>query len=126
MITEHVRNSDVVITTALVPGKKAPVLVTKEMVQEMKKGSIIVDVAAEQRGNCALTEPDKEILYNGIAIIGPLNLPSTMPVHASQMYSKNVSSLLQHIIKDGKLAIDFDDEIVNRSCVTHHGTIRIF
>lgn len=126
VITEHVRNSDVVITTALVPGKKAPVLVTKEMVQEMKKGSIIVDVAAEQGGNCALTEPDKEILYNGIAIIGPLNLPSTMPVHASQMYSKNVSSLLQHIIKDGKLAIDFDDEIVNRSCVTHDGTIRIF
>jgi NAD(P) transhydrogenase subunit alpha len=126
VLAEHIRNSDVVITTALVPGKKAPILITKEMVEEMKRGSLIVDVAAEQGGNCSLTEPEKEILHNGVAIIGPVNLPSTMPIHASQMYSKNISSLLKHIIKDGNLAIDFDDEVTNRSCVTHDGIMRIF
>lgn len=125
VLAEHIRNSDVVITTAIVPGKKAPVLITKEMVEEMKRGSIIVDVAAEQGGNCALTEADEEIVHNGITIIGPVNLPSTMPVHASQMYSKNISSLLLHITKDGKLNIDFDDEIINKSCVTHDGIIRM-
>ncbi len=125
VLAEHVRNSDVVIATALVPGKKAPILITKEMLGEMKSGSVIVDVAAEQGGNCALTEANKEISYDGITIVGPVNLPSTMAIHASQMYSKNISSLLQHIIKDGKLAIDFDDEIINRSCITHDGTIRI-
>lgn len=124
VLAAHIKNSDVVITTAVVPGKKAPLLITKEMVEEMKKGSIIVDVASEQGGNCALTQADQEIIYDGVTIIGPVNLPSTMPVHASQMYSKNISSLLQHIIKNGKIDLDFDDEIVNKTCVTHNGTIR--
>ena len=125
VLAEHIRNADVVITTALVPGKKAPVLITKEMVEEMKKGSVIVDVAAEQGGNCALTEADGEIVHNGITIMGPVNLPSTVPIHASQMYSKNISSLLFHITKDGKLNIDLGDEIVDKSCVTRNGIIRM-
>jgi H+-translocating NAD(P) transhydrogenase subunit alpha len=125
ILAEHIQNSDVVISTALVPGKQAPVLITKEMVDNMKKGSIIVDVAADQGGNCALTQAGKEISHNGIAILGPINLASTMPIHASQMYSKNISSLLQHIIKDGKLNLDFEDEIINKACITHNGIIRM-
>ncbi len=124
ILVEHLLQSDVVITTALVPGKKAPLLITNDMVKDMKKGSIIVDVAAEQGGNCDMTQAGKEVVYNDVTVIGPVNLPSTMPVHASQMYSKNISALLQHITKDGKLNLDFDDDIINKSCVTHDGTIR--
>ncbi|HEY9695017.1 MAG TPA: Re/Si-specific NAD(P)(+) transhydrogenase subunit alpha [Oculatellaceae cyanobacterium] len=123
VLTEHIKHSDVVITTAKVPGRKAPVLVTEEMVAQMKPGSVIVDIAAEQGGNCACTEPGKDIQRNGVTIIGPLNLPATMPVHASQMYAKNVLSLVQYLIKDGNLQINFEDDIVSSTCITHAGEI---
>ncbi|MBD2499374.1 Re/Si-specific NAD(P)(+) transhydrogenase subunit alpha [Anabaena azotica] len=124
VVAEHVKNSDVVITTAQVPGKKAPLLVTAEMVAHMKPGSVIVDLAAEQGGNCACTDPGKDIVWNGVTIIGPINLPSSMPVHASQLYSKNLSSLLQLLVKDKALQVDFTDDIIDAACITHAGEIR--
>ncbi len=124
VVAEHVKNSDVVITTAQVPGKQAPRLVTEEMVAQMKPGSVIVDLAAEQGGNCACTEPGKDIVWNGVTIIGPINLPSSMPIHASQLYAKNVTSLIQLLIKDKALQVDFSDDIVDAACVTHAGEIR--
>lgn len=124
VITEHVQQADVVITTAQVPGKKAPILITEDMVAGMRPGSVIVDLAAEQGGNCALTEAKREIINHGVKILGAVNIPSTMPVHASQMYAKNVSTLLQHLTKDGELHLDFEDEITAKACVTHGGVIR--
>lgn len=124
VVAEHVKNADVVITTAQVPGKKAPLLVTAEMVAQMKPGSVVVDLAAEQGGNCACTEPGKDIVWNGVTIIGPINLPSSMPVHASQLYAKNLTSLLQLLIKDKALNIDFADDIIDAACITHAGEIR--
>jgi NAD(P) transhydrogenase subunit alpha len=124
VVAEHVKNSDVVITTAQVPGRQAPRLVTEEMVAQMKPGSVIVDLAAEQGGNCACTEPGKDIVWNGVTIIGPINLPSSMPIHASQLYAKNVTSLMQLLIKDKALQVDFSDDIVDAACVTHAGEIR--
>jgi len=123
VVTEHVKNADVVITTAQVPGKKAPLLVTEEMVAQMNPGSVIVDLAAEQGGNCAGTEPGKDVVRHGVTIIGPINLPSSMPVHASQMYAKNVATLLQYMVKDGNLQLNFEDDIIGSTCVTHAGEI---
>lgn len=124
VVTEHIKQSDVVITTAQVPGRKAPLLVTEEMVNEMKPGSVIVDLAAEQGGNCACTEPGKDVVHHGVTIIGTINLPASMPVHASQMYAKNVLTLVQHIVKEGALQLNFDDDIINSACITHGGEIR--
>jgi H+-translocating NAD(P) transhydrogenase subunit alpha len=124
VVTEHVKAADVVITTAQVPGRKAPLLVTEEMVAQMKPGSVIVDLAAEQGGNCACTEPGKDVVRNGVTIIGPINLPSSMPVHASQMYAKNLLTLVQYLVKDGVINLNFEDDIVNSACVTHNGIIR--
>lgn len=124
VLTEHVKNSDVVITTAQVPGKKAPLLVTEEMVAQMNPGSVIVDLAADQGGNCAGTEAGKDVVRHGVTIIGPINLPSSMPVHASQMYAKNISTFLQYMIKDGELNLNFEDDIIGGTCVTHAGEIR--
>ncbi len=125
VVAEHVKNADVVITTAQVPGRQAPRLVTEEMVAQMKPGSVIVDLAAEQGGNCACTEPGKDIVWNGVTIIGPINLPSSMPVHASQLYAKNVTSLIQLLInKDKALEVNLADDIVDAACVTHAGEIR--
>ena len=124
LVAEHVKNSDVVITTAQVPGRKAPILVTEEMVKAMKPGSVIVDLAAEQGGNCACTAPGKDIVWNGVTIIGPINLPSSMPVHASQLYSKNITALMQLLIKDKMLQVNFADDIVDAACVTYGGEIR--
>jgi H+-translocating NAD(P) transhydrogenase subunit alpha len=124
LVAAHIKTADVVITTAQVPGKKAPLLVTEEMVMGMKTGSVIVDIAAEQGGNCACTEPGKDIIKHGVTIIGPINLPSSVPVHASQLYSKNVTSLLQLIIKNNAIQIDFGDDIINDTCITHAGEIR--
>ncbi|AUT03328.1 Re/Si-specific NAD(P)(+) transhydrogenase subunit alpha [Aliinostoc sp. HNIBRCY26] len=124
VVTEHIKNADVVITTAQVPGKKAPLLVTAEMVAQMKPGSVIVDLAAEQGGNCACTDPGRDIVWNGVTIIGPINLPSSMPVHASQLYAKNLTSLLQLLIKDKALNVDFADDIIDAACITHAGEIR--
>ncbi|HAJ63999.1 MAG TPA: Re/Si-specific NAD(P)(+) transhydrogenase subunit alpha [Cyanobacteria bacterium UBA8543] len=123
VVAEHVKNADVVITTAQVPGKKAPLLVTEEMVQQMHPGAVIVDLAAEQGGNCAVTEPGKDVQRYGVTIIGPINLPSSMPVHASQMYAKNVLTLLQYLLKDGELQLNFEDDIIGSTCVTHGGEI---
>jgi len=123
LVAEHVKQADVVITTAQVPGRKAPLLVTEEMVAQMKPGSVIVDLAAEQGGNCACTEPGKSIIFNGVNVIGPINLPSSMAIHASQMYAKNLSTLIQHLATEDGLNLDFADDIINSACVTHAGEI---
>ncbi len=123
VIRQHVASADVVITTAQVPGKKAPMLVTKDMVAEMKPGSIIVDLAGQQGGNCELTEYGKQIVFNGVTIIGPENLPAQMAFHASQMYARNIFSLITHLVKDNALALDFNDQITSESCLTHQGKI---
>jgi len=124
LVADHVAQADVVITTAQVPGKKAPLLVTEDMVKGMKPGSVIVDLAAEQGGNCECTEAGRDSVHHGVTIIGPINLPSSMPVHASQMYSKNLQTLIQLLVSDGALALDFEDDIVAGACVTHEGAIR--
>ena len=124
LVSDHIAQADVVITTAQVPGKKAPLLVTEEMVERMKPGSVVVDIAAEQGGNCACTEPGRDTVHHGVTIIGPINLPSSMPVHASQMYAKNLQTLLQYLIKDGEMTLDFEDEIIAGACVAHGGEIR--
>ena len=123
LIGLHVQESDAVIATALVPGKPAPVLVTEEAVSGMRPGSVIVDLAAEMGGNCAATEPGETVVRDRITVIGELNLPSTMPTHASQMYSRNVASFLTLLVRDGELAVDFEDEIVRETCVTHDGRV---
>lgn len=109
---------DVVITTALVPGRPAPRLVTAAAVQGMKPGSVVVDLAGETGGNCELTVPGETVVRHGVTIASPLNLPATMPEHASELYSKNLTSLLELLIKDGALAPDFEDEVIAASCVT--------
>lgn len=124
LLRRHVPEADIVITTALIPGKRAPVLITAEMVQDMKAGSVIVDLAAEAGGNCELTEPDSVVTRYGVTIHGPLNVPSTMPVHASQMYSKNISSFLLQLVRNGKLELDFNDPVINDTCITHEGRVR--
>lgn len=120
---EHVKKSDIVITTALIPGKKAPLLVTKKMVEDMKPGSVVVDMAAEQGGNCEVTQAGETIFHNRVKVVGPLNLPSTLAFHASQLFSKNILSLLSLMLKDGELHFDFEDEIVKNSTITHNGEI---
>jgi H+-translocating NAD(P) transhydrogenase subunit alpha len=122
-IAQHVKTADVVITTAQVPGKAAPLLITAEMVSQMRPGAVIIDLAAEQGGNCAYTEPGKSIDRHQVTIIGTLNLPASVPVHASQLYAKNITNLLQYLIKDGEIQLDFADDIVSSTCVTHAGEI---
>lgn len=112
---------DVVITTALVPGRPAPRLVTAAAVQGMKPGSVVVDLAGETGGNCELTEPGQTVVKHGVTIVSPLNLPATMPEHASELYAKNITGLLDLLIKHGALAPDFDDEVIAASCVTREG-----
>jgi NAD(P) transhydrogenase subunit alpha len=114
---------NVVIATAAVPGKKAPILITREMVEGMAPGSIIVDIAAERGGNCELTRPGETVEHRGVRILGPLNLPSTIPYHASQMYARNIATFLKYLVKDGKIALDREDEIVRETLVTHQGEV---
>ncbi|MCH7676555.1 NAD(P)(+) transhydrogenase (Re/Si-specific) subunit alpha, partial [candidate division KSB1 bacterium] len=123
MMTKVVADSDVVITTAAIPGKKSPVLITAEMVKGMRPGTVILDMAAEGGGNCELTRPGETIEANGVSIIGPLNLPSTVPYHASQMYSKNVSEFLQNLFKDGKLSLNMEDQIIHDTLLTKDGKV---
>ncbi len=123
IIHRHIAKSDVCITTALIPGQRAPVLITEEMVRDMRPGSVIVDLAAEQGGNCALTEPGAEVVRHGVAIIGRVNLPSRLAVPASQMYSRNMEKFLLHLLGDGGLKIDFTDEITRGCVITHGGEI---
>jgi NAD(P) transhydrogenase subunit alpha len=117
-LEEAITGFDVVITTALVPGRPAPRLVTAEAVRGMKPGSAVVDLAGETGGNCELTEPGRVVVKHGVTIAAPLNLPATMPEHASELYSKNITALLELLISDGKLAPNFDDEVVAAACVT--------
>ena len=123
VIAERIAKSDVVISTALVPGRPAPVLITEEMVQTMVRGSVIVDLAAINGGNCELTVPGETVEKYGVTIIGPLDLPSTMAVHASSMYSKNITAFVSQMIKDGQLYIDLEDEVIRGPLVTHEGKI---
>ncbi|MBA2631018.1 MAG: NAD(P) transhydrogenase subunit alpha, partial [Thermoleophilaceae bacterium] len=110
MMTRVVAANDVVITTALIPGRRAPVLITAEMVRGMAPGAVIVDLAAEQGGNCELTRPDEDVDEGGVRIIGPTNLPASVPFHASQMYARNVSAFLLHLVNDGALRVDPEDQ----------------
>jgi NAD(P) transhydrogenase subunit alpha len=133
LVRERIKEMDIVITTALVPGRKAPQLVDREMVESMKPGSVIVDLAAEAGGNCELTEPGKTVEHSQVRIIGPLNLPSAMPIHASQLYARNMHNLIGHITEDRAEEkeehdlhpnLDFEDEIVAATCIAHGGEIR--
>jgi NAD(P) transhydrogenase subunit alpha len=123
LIGEHIAKSDVVITTAAVPGRKAPLLVTADMVRGMRPGSVIVDLAAETGGNVELTQAGKDVDVGGVTIIGARNVPSSMPLTTSQLFARNVANLLLHLVKNGVLAIDFQDEITKGACVTHGGEI---
>src|SRR5579862_7418864 len=123
LLGKVVAESDVVITAAVVPGKKSPLLVTAEMVKGMAPGSVILDLAAERGGNCELTRPGEKIVVDGVTIIGWFNLASTVPYHASQMYARNVTAFLLHLIKNGKLTLDPNDEIVASTLVTQNGEI---
>jgi NAD(P) transhydrogenase subunit alpha len=124
LLTNVIREQDVVISTAAVPGKKAPILITTEMASALAPGSVIVDVAAERGGNCELTRPGETVQHRGITILGPLNLASSAPYHASQMYSSNISSFLKLMLaKDGSLQLKRDDEIIRETLVTNAGEI---
>lgn len=122
-LARSVRDQDVVVTTAAIPGKRAPILITRVAVQGMRPGSVIVDLAAEAGGNCELTEAGKTVVERGVTILGPINLPATLPQHASQMYARNVASFLGHITKDGALRLDFSDDITKATCVAHDGKV---
>jgi NAD(P) transhydrogenase subunit alpha len=134
LVRERIKEMDIVITTALVPGQEAPKLVDKDMVESMKPGSIIVDLAAESGGNCELTEAGETVEHENVEIIGPLNLPSRLPIHASQLYSRNMYNLIGHVTedkadedsdeKDPQLELDFEDEIIAAMCIAHDGEIR--
>ena len=121
LIAEHAKKADVVITTAQIPGRRAPLLVTEEAVNGMRRGTIIIDLAGATGGNCALSKADEIVERNGVKIMAPTNLPATVPVHASQLYSRNVTAFLSLLIKDGELNIDMNDDVVGPSCVTHQG-----
>lgn len=121
LIAERAKSADVIITTAQVPGRRAPLLVTEEAVNGMKRGSVVIDLAAATGGNCAVSKPDETVERDGVTILAPTNLAATVPVHASQLYSRNVTSFLSLIIKDGELNIDMNDDVVGPSCVTHQG-----
>jgi NAD(P) transhydrogenase subunit alpha len=123
LLGKVVAESDVVISAAVIPGKKPPILVTKEMVASMAPGSVIIDLAGERGGNCELTRPGEIVVEHGVTIIGWFNLASTVPYHASQMYARNVSAFLLHLVKDGELQLNMDDEIVRETMLTHGGEV---
>ncbi len=122
-VYDHVAAADVVITTAQVPGKRAPRIVTRDMIEAMKPGSVVLDMAVDQGGNCDLTEAGKTINHEGVMLIGPVNLASDMAIHSSQMYARNISALLKLLLKDGALQLDFTDEIIKSTCITHAGQV---
>jgi NAD(P) transhydrogenase subunit alpha len=123
LFTKVIAENDVVISAAVIPGKKSPILITKEMVAGMAPGSVIVDLAAERGGNCELTEPGEIVVAHGVTILGSLNLASTVPYHASQMYARNISAFLLHLVKDGKLQVDLEDEITRETLLTRGGEV---
>jgi H+-translocating NAD(P) transhydrogenase subunit alpha len=121
LIAEQAKSADVIITTAQVPGRRAPVLMDEEAVQGMKRGSVVIDLAGATGGNVTVSKPDEIVERNGVTIMAPTNLPATVPVHASQLYSRNVTAFLNLLIKDGELNIDMNDDVVGPSCVTDGG-----
>ena len=123
LLAEEIGKMDVVISTAAVPGRRAPLLVTEQAVKNMRPGSVIVDLAAETGGNCELTEPDQTVVKEDVTIAGPFNLASTMPDHASSLYARNVQSLLELMVDEGELKLDFEDEIIKGACITRDGEI---
>ena len=123
LIGGRLPDMDAVITTANIPGARAPVLITRAMVESMRPGSVIIDLAGESGGNCELSQHGKVVRHGGVIITAPENLPSELPTHASQMYARNVSSFLRDLVEDGQLKLDFDDEVVSGSCVTHEGEV---
>ena len=124
VLARHVTQADAVITTAAIPGRPSPKIITREMVENMKVGSVIVDLAAEGGGNCELTRPGEEYVSGCVTIYGPLNVPSMLPVHASEMYAKNLFNFLSPMIEDGELRLDWEDEVIRDSVLTHEGEIR--
>ena len=124
LIAAHIADTDLVITTAQIPGRPAPELITEAMVDSMRPGSVIVDLAAASGGNCAVTREGETVVRNGVKVMGPANLPADIPVHASQMFAKNVATLLKELVTDGELSLDFEDEVVTGTCVTHGGEVR--
>ena len=123
LIKEHISRADMVVTTALIPGRKAPILIGKDVVELMKPGSVIMDLAAENGGNCEVTEKDKIITHNDVIVDGTSNIPATMPVHASELYAKNISALVLYMTKENNLNLDMGDEIISGSSYTHEGKI---
>jgi NAD(P) transhydrogenase subunit alpha len=123
LMTRVVAESDVVITTAAVPGRKAPVLITSDMVSAMAPASVIVDLAIESGGNCELTEPDRLVEKHGVIILGPVNLPASVPYHASQMYARNISAFLMHITKNGSIDLETDDEILTSTLLSRDARV---
>src|SRR5262245_59362027 len=124
IVTRHVAGADVVITTAQVPGKRAPVLLTKAMVETMRRGAVVVDLAVDSGGNCEVSEPDREVTHGGVHVLGFTNLPATMPEDASTLYARNVLSLLLSIAKAGQVTLDLADDVVGPTLLTHAGEIR--
>jgi NAD(P) transhydrogenase subunit alpha len=124
LLAVEIGKMDAVISTAAVPGRRAPLLVTEQAVRNMGPGSVIVDLAAETGGNCELTEPGETVVREGVTIVGPIGLPSSMPDHASSLYARNVQALLELMLgEEGALELDFDDEIIKGACITHDGEI---
>ena len=123
LLTEVLREQDVVITTAAVPGRKSPILITAEMASAMPQGSVIVDIAAERGGNCELTRPGETVVHNQVTILGPLNIPSMIPNHASQMLSANITAVARLLLREGNISLNLEDEIIRESLVTHEGKV---
>jgi H+-translocating NAD(P) transhydrogenase subunit alpha len=123
LLTEILREQDVVITTAAVPGRKSPILITAEMASAMPPGSVIVDIAAERGGNCELTVPGETVVHNNVTILGPLNIPSMIPNHASQMLSANITAVAKLLLREGNISLNLEDEIIRESLVTHEGKV---
>ncbi len=123
-LAEHVRGVDVIVTTAAVPGRPAPKIITKAMVEGMKAGAVVVDLAAETGGNCEVTKPGETVVHNGVTVIGPVNLPSMGALHSSEMYARNLFNFVSLMLKDGALNLDWEDELIAKTCLTHAGEIR--
>ena len=124
LIAKHIKDADLVISTAAIPGRRAPILITDEMIRSMRPGSVVMDLAAETGGNCTLTQAGRTVVENGVKIIGPVNLPAQVPAHASQMFGKNVATFLRELVKDGQLVVDMNNDVVGPTCLTHEGEIR--
>lgn len=124
LIGTHIESADLVVTTARIPGRPAPLLVTEEMLDRMKPGSVIVDLAAETGGNCAASRPGETVSHGQVTVLGPVNLPASLPFHASQMFSKNVATFLKELLREGELVVDLDNDVVGPTCLTHDGQVR--